>query len=331
MKLKTAALAGLAAVAVAVPVTMTLSAQAEEPEQSAKLAGEFYVDPENNAQTWVDENPDSPAAEQIQTEIADNVVANWYGDWENPTPLKTYVADAAEAGGIPVVVAYNMYQRDCNGQSGGGADDKGAYKEWIEKFAADLGDSNAYVIVEPDAVSQMVEPCDELEVDTRKELLAYAVDQLSTKAPNASVYLDAGNAGWPADNAKIATALKDAGIEKIRGFAMNTSNHYTTEENDEKAAALLGELGTDSGYVVDTSRNGSGKPPEAEEPTWCNPKGATLGETSTEVDGPADAHLWTKVPGDSDGDCGYGKGLEAGQFSDELALPLITGDYPDRP
>ncbi|ADD45948.1 glycoside hydrolase family 6 protein [Stackebrandtia nassauensis] len=326
MKLKTVALAGLAAAAVALPVTLTLSAQAEDTGDPGTKAGEFYVDPDNNAATWVKENGDNPNAEKIKTSIADNVVAKWFGDWEN-IPVSEYVANAAEAGGAPVLVAYNMYQRDCGGQSGGGADSVEEYKTWIADFAKGVGDSDAYVILEPDALSQMVAGNCDMDVAARKELLAYGVDQFATNAPNAKVYLDAGNYSWPGDAGAIADALKDAGVEKIRGFAVNVSNHYKTDQSDEKAKQILDALGTESHYVVDTSRNGSGKTQDGED-SWCNPKGATLGETSTVGEGAQDARIWIKVPGDSDGDCGYGQGVPAGQFSEKLAMGLITGEYP---
>ena len=39
----------------------------------------------------------------------------------------------------------------------------------------------------------------------------------------------------------------------------------------------------------------------------------------------ADALLWIKVPGDSDGPCGIGGGIPAGRFSPDLAMALING------
>lgn len=317
MKLKRTALAAVAIAAAAVSITATVSANADE------ASGEFYVDPDSNAAAWLAANPDSPNADTIRTQIAEQAGAKWYGDWDT-TPLNDYIAAAAQAGRTPIVVAYNMYQRDCGGESHGGADSKAEYQAWIDDFAADLGDSDAIVILEPDAVAQLISGCVG-DPGTRRELLSYAVNSLAT-APNARVYLDAGNAEWPGSPGDVASVLDAAGVSRIRGFAMNVSNHYTTEQSDTRAAQINEALNTAVHYVVDTSRNGSGKTQSGPD-AWCNPPGATLGEHSVSTDGPADAHLWVKYPGDSDGDCGYGAGIPAGQFSEKLAMALITGNY----
>ncbi|HZE41172.1 MAG TPA: glycoside hydrolase family 6 protein [Stackebrandtia sp.] len=333
MKKKTALIASLALAAACVPAAVTYSAFADDDHgnRPAALDGEFYANPGGNAATWVKDNPDSPNADAIKSKIAERPGANWYGtqadqDWPN-TPVDQYVADAAQAGKTPILVAYNMYQRDCGGQSQGGASSPDKYKAWIDDFASGIGDGKALVVLEPDAVAQMVAGNCDLDVNARKELLKYAVDALASRAPNASTYLDAGTATWPGDAGTVAGALKDADVSKIRGFALNTSNFYTTEESDKRGADINQALGGDSHYVVDTSRNGSGHTQDGDD-SWCNPKGATLGEASTVVnDGADDAHLWIKAAGDSDGDCGYGAGVPAGQFSEKLAMALITGDY----
>lgn len=328
MKLKRTAVVGLAAAVVAaVPLAMTVSSHADEQDPAAPgaLAGDFYVDPESNPAVWVRDNADNPNAETIKTEIADQPMARWYGDWEN-TPVSDYVAEAAAADAMPILVAYNMYDRDCSGgHSDGGAESPEAYKSWITDFAQGIGDHEAYVVVEPDALPGYL-TCGELDKAVRLDLMTYAVDQLATHSPNAQVYMDAGNAGWPGTPADVAGVLSDVGVDKIRGFALNTANHYTTDDSVARAEAINGELGGESHFVVDTSRNGAGKTDDGED-GWCNPVGATLGEPSQLSDGPADAHLWIKVPGDSDGDCNYGAGIPAGQFSEKLAMALITGDY----
>lgn len=302
--------------------TACVAATANADESAA--ARDFYADPKSNAYAWLDDNPDDPAAESIRSEIAEQASAKWYGDWEPDTSVTDYVAAAAAKDQTPILVAYNMYQRDCNGESGGGADSPQQYRDWIAGFAAELGDSDAIVVVEPDAVAQLLDGC-VADPQARRELLAYAVDQLSA-APNASVYLDAGNAAWPEDVTKLASELDNSGIAKISGFAMNVSNHYTTKESTARATEITAALDGDAGYVIDTSRNGAGKTDPGED-GWCNPIGATLGENSSDATDGSDAHLWIKLPGDSDGKCGYDKDSPAGQFSPKLATALITGEY----
>jgi endoglucanase len=118
----------------------------------------------------------------------------------------------------------------------------------------------------------------------------------------------------------MASRLTDAGVANVRGIAVNVSNYYTTVESVTYAQAIRTALGGGIGYVVDTSRNGNGGTGE-----WCNPPGRKLGAApKVAVDG-ADALLWIKVPGDSDGPCGIGGGVPAGQFSPDLAMALING------
>ena len=66
-------------------------------------------------------------------------------------------------------------------------------------------------------------------------------------------------------------------------------------------------------FVIDTSRNGQGPwtPPAGLYPDpqdWCNPPGRGLGiRPTTDTGDPlADAFLWVKVPGESDGQCSRG-------------------------
>lgn len=72
-------------------------------------------------------------------------------------------------------------------------------------------------------------------------------------------------------------------------------------------------------FVVDTSRNGRGPwTPPTDYPdaqVWCNPPGRGLGRRPTAATGHplADAFLWVKVPGQSDGQCNRGV---AGQTTD---------------
>lgn len=77
-------------------------------------------------------------------------------------------------------------------------------------------------------------------------------------------------------------------------------------------------------FVIDTSRNGQGAwTPERIYPdpqAWCNPPARGLGVTPTTDTGHelADAFLWVKVPGESDGQCN--RGLGAGAVDPEWGI-----------
>ena len=74
--------------------------------------------------------------------------------------------------------------------------------------------------------------------------------------------------------------------------------------------------------MIDTSRNGNGAAPDS--PLhWCNPSGRALGvPPTTATAGPhADAYLWIKRPGESDGSCDKGD-PPAGNFVNQYVIEL---------
>ena len=282
----------------------------------------FYVDPGSNPAVWVRDHPDDSLAGPIRTSIATKPGARWFGNWSGDVRAAvdgfTYAADVADK--LPVLVAYNIPGRDCGGDSSGGAGSPQAYRDWISAFADGIGGKPAIVIIEPDALAQL----DCLSGDarqTRLDLLNYAATQFAQKAPNTWAYMDGGNATWiPA--ATMASRLKSAGVQSIHGFVLNVSNFYTTADSTTYGKAVDAALGYAAPFVVDTSRNGNGHGTDSE---WCNPPKRKLGAPSQLGGGP-EMQLWIKVPGDSDGSCGYGTGIPAGTFSPVLATHLIKGD-----
>jgi endoglucanase len=84
----------------------------------------------------------------------------------------------------------------------------------------------------------------------------------------------------------------------------------------DRLARLLGR----KHYVIDTSRNGLG--PATGEEYWCNPPGRALGQrpTTNTTSSLADAYLWVKLPGESDGTCKGGP--RSGTWWPEYALGL---------
>lgn len=284
-------------------------------------APSFYADPDSQAATWVRKHPDDPRAATIESKLADLPAARWFGQGSRDVSgaVSRYVTAAANKGQMPILVAYDIPLRDCGQYSKGGAVSADAYRQWIADFTSGIGDGQAVVVLEPDALAQL----DCLPAQARSErmnLLRYAVGRFKAKAPNARVYLDAGHSGWMSAPVS-AQRLIDAGVADIRGFSLNVSNFKTTAESTAYGRSIAGWLakkGLSKSFVVDTSRNGSG--PLASQ--WCDPPGRQLGKPSiarTDGDQP-EMGLWIKNPGVADG-CA----AAAGTFVPALALGLIQG------
>jgi endoglucanase len=148
---------------------------------------------------------------------------------------------AADAGQMPVLVAYNIPYRDCALYSAGGAADSAAYLAWIGGLARGIGDRQAIIILEPDGLGVIpwnrtlageVEACrpegqDESAAARRYEQLRGAVEILSA-LPNVRLYLDGTGSGWLAPG-EIASRLIRADIGKVAGFFLNVSNFVSDE------------------------------------------------------------------------------------------------------
>jgi cellulase/cellobiase CelA1 len=131
-----------------------------------------------------------------------------------------------------------------------------AYETWVNGFAAGLGDRTAVVIVEPDALAQLGSCLDQAQQQARLQMLSYAVKTLQTNRDQ--VYLDAGHANWvPAS--QMAARLRAADIAQAYGFSLNVSYYDSTGREIAYAAQLDRDLGMAKRFVIDTSRNGTGR------------------------------------------------------------------------
>ena len=286
-------------------------------DESNPLAGKpFYVDPISNAVRAAKSTPELAA-------IANTPTAYWLDEafpaGKATSTVARIAGSAQAAGSMPVFALYAIPHRDCGSFAAGGFATAAGYKQWIDAIASGLGSMPAAFILEPDALDM----ADCLPADQRQErfsLIRYAVDTL-TANPAAVVYIDGGHSRWlPAE--EIANRLNQVGISKARGFSLNTSNFYTTAEQigyGEAVSALTGG----SHYVIDTGRNGAGPAPESPL-NWCNPSGRALGvaPTTNTAGAHADAYLWVKRPGESDGSCNRGEPY-AGSFVNSYAIELV--------
>jgi endoglucanase len=246
--------------------------------------------------------------------LLDKICSNPQGSWINGGDAGGAVSSIVGKAGssIPILVAYNIPNRDCGGASGGGAADSNAYKSWIDSFAGAIGSHKVAVILEPDALAHG--EC----ADDRFDTLAYAVTALK-KQTGAHVYIDAGHAGW-VDAGTMAGRLKSANIAAADGFSLNVSSFQTNADSISYGSAISSQVGGKP-FVIDTSRNGKG--PNGG--LWCNPPGRGLGsKPGSDTGNPlVHAFLWVKRPGESDGssgECNGGPG--AGQWFQSYAVEL---------
>lgn len=223
--------------------------------------------------------------------------ARWLNGPQDLARLPALAARARQQQALLVLVTYYLPNRGCS-SSGQGAPTSKHYRRWIDRLIDHLGSTRAAIVVEPDAVAA---DC----FDTRRAiLLKHSVKRLANAGQY--VYLDAGHARWRSTG-EMAERLLRAGIQYAQGFSVNVANRQTTRQSYRWGRELSDLLGRRD-FVIDTSRNGLGPPPDEpdRDDEWCNPRRQALGQaptTRTGMPGLA-ALLWIKRPGESDGICG---------------------------
>lgn len=277
----------------------------------------FYVNPNSDARkTANDWRATRPADADQMEKIAVRSHARWFNEWVGDvhTAVTGAMTAAESQGALPVLVAYNIPDRDCGGLSGGGGATPQGYKTWITAFANAIAGRKAAVILEPDALANMSCLSQEGQ-QTRVDLIKYAIQAL--KGKGAAVYVDAGHPAWHSAS-EMARRLNLADIRSADGFALNVSNFIATSTNTTYGEAISALVGGKH-FVIDTGRNGLGATADLQ---WCNPPGRALGAAPTSVTASplVDAYLWVKPPGESDGACNGAP--SAGKWWPEYALDL---------
>jgi endoglucanase len=304
---------------------------------SARTKGEspfkdvyWALDPESNARRTAEQwRIRRPADAAALDKIAGQPAAAWMGNW-NPQieiEVKRLVWANTRAGGLPVMILYNLPFRDCGSYSAGGAGSPEAYRKWIRGVAAGIGSRRAILVLEPDGLPMLAKCLDARRQQERVELVRFAVETLMA-LPGAAVYIDAGHSRWESVET-MAPRLKAAGIDEADGFSLNVSNYQATPDLIAYGKALSALLGGKH-FIIDTSRNGNGAPAgfgSDDERSWCNPDGRALGIPPTTNTGEplCDAFYWLKPPGESDGTCN--RGPAAGGWWPQKALEMAKSAH----
>lgn len=300
--------------------TLACTAATAQPAQAAPSV--FYVDQQTSAARWVAANPNDGRTAVIRDRVANVPQARWFTTTNTSTvrgQVDGLVGAAAAAGKIPIMVVYNIPNRDCGGASSGGAPSHAAYRAWVDEVAAGLAGRPAYIVLEPDVLPLMTNCQNAGQQAETRSSMAYAGKRLKAGSAQAKVYFDIGHSAWLSPS-EAAARLRAADISNSAdGISTNVSNYRRTADEVAFAKAVLAGVGDGRLHaVVDTSRNGNG--PAGNE--WCDPAGRRIGTPSTTETGDAqiDAFLWVKLPGESDGCI-----APAGQFVPQRAYELANG------
>lgn len=322
-----AAVALVGSLASCAPGEHTTSHGRNAPESapySLDTDAEYYQDLQT-AETYV---PGGDAKERLQ-KLESQAVAEWLpanGD-QAAGDIRTTLVKSSADHTIPVFVSYAIPDRDLGGLSAGGLD-AASYRDYIHSVSDAIGQQNAIVVLEPDAVPQLhslADPEHAQERAERIELLAGALDTLHTNTHTA-VYLDAGNSAWQSAG-EIAGYLHEIEAKTttgIPGVALNVSNFQSDSASREYASELESAYGKPLYTLIDASRNGD---PRAAQQTgdnpWCNPYNQYLGQADAVFNARARIEeVYIKTPGESDGQCNDSS-MPAGAFDGKLLIEQL--------
>lgn len=310
---------------VLVAVTATLGVLSMQPAKAQTGNSVFYTDPDTQAARWVAMNPSDSRMPVIRDRIASVPQGRWFTQ-NNPTTVasqvSTFVGAAAAAGKIPILIVYNIPNRDCGGLSAGGIQDHGAYRAWIDQVAAGLQNRPALIILEPDVLPIMSNCLSGSQQAEVRASMAYAGKKFRAASSQARVYFDIGHSNWLSPSEAASRLVASDIANSADGIATNVSNYRSTAAEINFAKQVISATGISRlQAVIDTSRNGNG--PLGSE--WCDPSGRAIGTPSTNVTGDAkiDAFVWAKPPGEADGCI-----ASAGQFVPQRAYDLAIAAGP---
>jgi cellulose 1,4-beta-cellobiosidase len=314
------------------------------PQQNPFAGAEFFVNPDYGKKVTASMQAAPPALAKKMAKLQRMSTSLWLESIGALSALPAWLDGAAaqqkkaKKPVVPIVVVYDLPNRDCSSKSSAGELDiekegEARYRsEFIDPIAKQFAarpDQRVVVVLEPDSLPNVatnldVEKC-RRSADVYESAVAYAIATLSL--PNVYIYVDAAHAGWLGWDGNRDGAVKvfkrvldkAGGPDRIRGFISNVSN-YNALEGDwgkklepstpcpneltyiEKLAQSLSGAGiANKGFLIDTSRNGV---PDARTRwgSWCNVKNAGLGERPQVAPRPLiDAYVWIKPPGESDG------------------------------
>ena len=293
------------------PVAACASAPTGPPPASPvprAAAPRLYADPANSLFAAAAHLAGHDPAEAAELRaIAKTPAGFWAAGQPGEMQMITQVTRAAARDhSVPVIVAYNLPDRDACGKfSAGRAMTAPGYEHWIGQLAAAVGRGDDIVIVEPDGLADILRHClSAAQSRQRYLLLRYAMKVLGA-LPHARVYLDAGNPGLFKNPSVLTGPLKKAGIRYGSGILRQRSELPVDRDRRHLEPAAGGRPRQ---HGQSRHRHQPQRPRAVHRPrlsTMVQPTRPGTGPAPELDPGPAgiDGYLWIKDPGASDGPC----------------------------
>jgi cellulase/cellobiase CelA1 len=215
-------------------------------------------------QAWEPYERSTGEERELLAKIALRPKAKWFGNWIPTRDIGKKVRDYIQnsTGGDPDVLVqmtvFRMkpWEHDAC-KSLPTAEQTRSYKEWTDAFAAAIGNAHVALILQPDGPFALCAPGGSL---APSKLIRYSTEKFGA-LPNTSVYIDAGAADWLRDDpARAAKILVPAGVEGVRGFALNSTHYVSTGREIRFGTSVVNELARrgipGKHFVINTSSNG---------------------------------------------------------------------------
>jgi hypothetical protein len=199
-------------------------------------------------------------------QIALRPKSKWFGSWVRPADLASKVRSHiknAQNGDPEALVQLTTFAlkpwEHAACKSLPTQAQKDYYKSWTRQFAAGIGNAHVALVLQADGPFALCAPGGS---KAYSNLIAYSAKVFGA-LPHTAVYIDAGAADWLRDDVdRAAKLLVPAGVQYVRGFALNATHYSPTEREVRFGAAVVRELAargiTGKRFIVNTSSNGRG-------------------------------------------------------------------------
>jgi len=279
------------------------------------LAQRAYRGARGEARRWLRLIADQPETKRF---------GGWTGDPQGELRALLERVQSDSPGRTLAMATYRLnHKSGCGGRSDSRREARSVAR-WYEALARGIGDGDAVVFVEIDAL--MTAHClSRRGQAVRAGELRHAIRALK-RGRHTSVYVDAAAGNGPISAGTAVRILRAAGISRADGFFVNGTHANWLSAEIRWGGRLSRRLGGKH-FVVNTAVNGRGplRPRNVVRDgneIWCNPPGRGLGHRPTTRTGHrlVDAYMWIGNPGRSAGRCNGG--APTGEFWVEYAVGL---------